>query len=75
MVSLYIGVVPSFIHGVCAMRLSKATLKQNFINIPKSLAYHHQRQMCNRMADKCSYLTPKEVHRPGNKTIMLVNIT
>lgn len=44
---------------------------KNFINIPKSLAYHHQRQMCYRMADKYGYLNPKEVHGPGTMILLM----
>ena len=38
---------------------------RNFKNIPQSLAYHHQRSMCYRMADKDGYLTRKEEHGTG----------
>ena len=37
-----------------------------FKNIPKSIAYHHQHQMCCQMADDKSYLVSKEICGPGN---------
>ena len=38
---------------------------KNFKNIPKSLAYHHQRQMCYRMEDSTTFLDLKESHGSG----------
>ena len=37
----------------------------NFKNIAKSIAYHHQRQMCYLMADSKTYLVSKEVCGQG----------
>ena len=37
--------------------LKQATaVTKNFVNIPKSLAQHHQRQMCYRMANPLTFL-------------------
>ncbi len=49
-----------------------AQVVHNFKNIHKSLAKHHQRFMCYRMADKSAYLTSRNVYGTGKYLCLFV---
>lgn len=48
-----------------------AQVVHNFKNISKSIAYHHQPEMCNQMTDSKGFLVSKEVCGPFNYIIMI----